>query len=83
MKATATIENLINGNLSDAKTQAKTKSAKSLIESAMGMGYNYNEALLMASFLKGLIDFQDYCDNMNNKYWSPSNATEWVSSPIS
>jgi hypothetical protein len=37
----------------------------------------------MASFLKGLIDFQDYCDNMNNKYWSPSNATEWVSSPIS
>jgi hypothetical protein len=68
MKATATIENLINGNLSDAKTQAKTKSAKSLIESAMGMGYNYNEALLMASFLKGLIDFQDYCDNMNNKY---------------
>lgn len=66
MKHQSTIENLINGNLKDAKNQAKNKSAKSLIESAMGMGYNYNEALLMASFLKGLIDFQDYCDNMNN-----------------
>jgi hypothetical protein len=60
------IENLINGNLSDAKDYANYQSAASLINHAMGLGYNYNEALLMVSYLKGIIDFQDYCDNMNN-----------------
>ena len=61
------IENLINGNLKDAKYSAKYVSAGKLIEAAMGYGYNYNEGLLMASYLKGIIDFQEYCDNMNNR----------------
>lgn len=60
------IENLINGNLTDAKKLARKHSAQSIIHAAMGYGYNYNESLLMVSFLKGIISFQDYCDNMNN-----------------
>lgn len=60
------IENLINGNLTDAKKLARNHSAQSIIHAAMGYGYNYNESLLMVSFLKGIISFQDYCDNMNN-----------------
>ena len=66
MKATAIIENLINGNLTQAKEEAFPISNHNLINSAMGMGYNYNESLLMACFLKGIISFQDYCDNLNN-----------------
>ena len=60
------IEALINGNLTDAKSRAKFFSAGRLIDTAMGIGYNYNEALLMSCYLKGTIDFQEYCDNMNN-----------------
>ena len=66
MKATTIIESLINGNLTDAYEDAKYVSAGKLIEGSMGIGYNYNQALLMACFLKGLIPFQEYCDNMNN-----------------
>lgn len=60
------IENLINGNLTDAKRLARNHSAQSIINAAMGYGYNYNESLIMTSYLKGIISFQDYCDNMNN-----------------
>jgi hypothetical protein len=66
MRATTTIQNLINGNLIDACDDAKHLSAQKLIDGAMGMGYNYNEALIMACYLKGVISFQDYCDNFNN-----------------
>jgi hypothetical protein len=66
-KAKLIIDNLINGNLTDAKDKAKWFPATHLIDYAMGIGYNYNESLLMATFLKGLIDYQYYCDNMNNR----------------
>ena len=60
------INNLINGNLTEAKEIAVNLNASDIIHSRMGQGYNYNESLLMASYLKGLISFQDYCDNSNN-----------------
>lgn len=61
------IDNLINGNLSEAKEIAVNLNASDILNARMGQGYNYNEALLMTSYLKGLITFQDYCDNLNNK----------------
>jgi hypothetical protein len=66
MKARQVIVNLINGNLTDSKNDATFFATITLIQEAMGMGYNYNEALLMSAYLKGAIPFQDYCDNMNN-----------------
>jgi hypothetical protein len=60
------IDNLINGNLSEAKKLARSHSTQSIIHNAMGYGYNYNEGLLIACFLKEHISFQEYCDNMNN-----------------
>lgn len=60
------IESLVNGNLTDAKEKAVNLNAQDIIHARMGQGYNYNESLLMASYLKGLISFQDYCDNCNN-----------------
>lgn len=60
------IDNLINGNLSEAKEIAVNLNASDILNARMGQGYNYNEALLMVSYLKGLITFQDYCDNSNN-----------------
>lgn len=66
MKARQVIENLINGNLTDAKEGATFFATITLLQEAMGIGYNYNEALLMSCYLKGAIPFQDYCDNMNN-----------------
>ena len=66
-KASSIINNLINGNLKDAQEASKGFPAKLLTEEAQGMGYNYNEALLMTCYLKGIISFQDYCDSMNNK----------------
>lgn len=60
------IENLVNGNITEAKEIAVNLNASDIIHVQMGKGYNYNEALLLASFLKGIITFQDYCDNVNN-----------------
>lgn len=65
--ASRIIDNLINGNLKDAQEGAKWFSSKHLIEEAQGRGYNYNHALLMTCYLKGIISFQEYCDNLNNK----------------
>jgi hypothetical protein len=63
----AVIESLLNGNLTRAQEDASFFSLKALTEEAMGMGYNYNDALIMGSFLTGQISFQDYADNFNNK----------------
>lgn len=67
MSAKSVIDNLINGNLTDAENGASKLNTSDLLNEAMGRGYNYNHALLMASYLKGVISFQDYCDNLNNK----------------
>ena len=60
------LEQLHNGNLTKAKEEATFYATQTLVQEAMGQGYNYNEALLKACFLKGIISFQDYCDNLNN-----------------
>ena len=66
MNASTIIDNLINGNLTDALCKAKYIPAGRLIKHAQGIGYNYNQALLMACYLKKVISFQDYCDSLNN-----------------
>jgi hypothetical protein len=55
-------DNLINGNLSDAKRQAKNKSMHKIYSMACEMGFEEKEALNMAAYLKGEINFQSYCD---------------------
>ena len=60
------LSNLINGNLTDAQKGATHYAVQTLLNEAMGYGSNYNEGLIIASYLKGHITFQDYCDNMNN-----------------
>ena len=61
------IESLLNGNLTGAQEDAILFPLQAFIEDAMGMGYNYNDALIIGSFLTGQIPFQDYADNFNNK----------------
>ena len=61
------IENLLNGNLTRATDDATYYSTQTLLQEAMGMGYNYNDGLIMSAYLTGQIPFQDYADNFNNK----------------
>jgi len=61
------IENLLNGNLTKATTDATYYSTQTHLDEAMGMGYNYNDALIMGAYLTGQICFQDYADNFNNR----------------
>lgn len=56
------IENLINGNLSDAKKGAKRMSHKALRDAAMDYGHNDVSAAAVADYLKGSITFQQKCD---------------------
>jgi hypothetical protein len=60
------IDNLLNGNLSDAKKGAKRASLQGIIDYLINEGETYNKALLTACYLKGKISFQEYCDNNNN-----------------
>ena len=59
------IENLINGNLSDAKNQANSMSAgveKIAIHAAENYGFSWRKAKLAAHYLKTGDGFQSYCD---------------------
>lgn len=56
------IENLINGNIKDAKNQAKRHTLTAIYNYLLGIGYSEKYALVTASFLKGDTDFQTYCD---------------------
>ena len=62
-EAQEVIYNLINGNLTDAKEGAADLEAAVIIHNAEDMGYSNQKAMLMASYLKGLITFQQYCDS--------------------
>jgi hypothetical protein len=65
-KIQSIIENLINGNLTDAKEQAKRYSIWKIMTAAEEMGYtNPVQYVAIAGYLKGTIDFQKYCDTMN------------------
>ena len=58
----ALIENLINGNLTDAKEQAKQVEFWSLARAAQSYFPSRNKAIMAAAYLKGRATFQAYCD---------------------
>jgi hypothetical protein len=57
------ISNLINGNLSDAKTQAKRYSLKSIADALQEhLGWSLHKAIMHAYFLKNQCTWQQACD---------------------
>jgi hypothetical protein len=54
------IENLINGNISDAKRKAKNRSFMWIISQGEEMGFSPSERWKIAAFLKGMISWEDY-----------------------
>lgn len=56
------IENLENGNLTDAKKLAERYSFWKLLTLAEERGYETHDAVRIAKYLKGKISFQEYCD---------------------
>jgi hypothetical protein len=57
------IENLINGNLSDAKAKARPHGMTTLARVAEeSFGLTKEKAIMAAAFLKGHCTFQSYCD---------------------
>ena len=65
MNPTEIVETLINGNLTSAQARAKFFSAERLIQASEDLGYSYNQAVLIACYLKKVMSFQAYCDHMN------------------
>ena len=56
------IDNLINGNLEDAKRGAKNNTFSTILSSAeMAYGMTMREAINVAKYLKGEISFAQYC----------------------
>lgn len=58
------IENLINGNLTDAKRLAKKHSYWKLMTLAEHLGYPIHQCVAISGYLKGNLSFQVYCDTM-------------------
>lgn len=59
----AIFDNLINGNLSDAKRGAKRKSLSALRAHALEFfGWSEAKSFAVAAYLKGEGTFQAYCD---------------------
>jgi len=56
-------QNLENGNLTQAKKQAKSYPGEKLVDMAENDGYSRKDAINIAEYLKNLISFQTYCDN--------------------
>lgn len=57
------LENLINGNLTDAKKQAQRYDLWTIARFAQDeFGMGRNAAIMTASYLKGRCTFQAYCD---------------------
>lgn len=57
------IENLINGNLTDAKQAAKRFALFDIARAACAdFGMTRNKAIMAAAYLKGRATFQAYCD---------------------
>lgn len=61
-KLESLINNFFNGNLTDAKKQAKGFSAAKIREGLMDCGKNSEQASLTAIYLKGGMEWQEYCD---------------------
>lgn len=57
------LENLINGNLTDAKNMAKRYELFAIARAAQDLlGISRNKAIMTAAYLKGRCTFQAYCD---------------------
>ena len=57
------LSNLINGNLTDAKAQAKRHALFDIARAACAdFGMTRNKAIMAAAYLKGRATFQAYCD---------------------
>lgn len=56
------IENYVNGNLTDAKKQAKRFNELRIVSALREYGYGVESALAIAAFLKGYGSFQAACD---------------------
>lgn len=57
-------ENLENGNLTDAKRQARGLSTFRLSMYARQiLGWEFSRAVVAAAYLKGEVSFQAYCDS--------------------
>ena len=56
------IDNLINGNLKDAKRQAKRFIQADIIQYCLDNGFSFERSVAMAMWLKNQIDYQQYCD---------------------
>jgi hypothetical protein len=66
-KTESAILNLINGNISDAKKDAKNIPFNKLINTMEeGFGFSFPIAIAAAELLKGNRSFQSYCDAKNN-----------------
>ena len=57
----AMLENLFNGNLSDAKKTAKRTTMFGILEFCKGLGYPSDSCVKIAAYLKGEISFNEYC----------------------
>lgn len=58
----ALIENLINGNLTEAKEQAKRRDFWDIARAARNYFPTRNKAVMAAAYLNGRVTFQAYCD---------------------
>lgn len=59
----ALLDNLTNGNLTDAKKQAVRFDMFTIARNAMEyLGYSRNKAIMAGAYLKGRCTFQAYCD---------------------
>lgn len=56
------IENLVNGNLKDAKQQARRHSLRAIRDEMICAGWSVNRATLGADYLKGADCWQQYCN---------------------
>jgi hypothetical protein len=56
------IDNLINGNLTDAKKQAKRFSQAKIQTDLFSMGWSLKHACAAACYLKNQITWEKYCE---------------------
>lgn len=56
------IDNLINGNLKDAKKQAKRYRQADIMQFCIDSGFSFEKSVAMAMYLKNQIEYQQYCD---------------------
>ena len=57
------LDNFINGNLTDAKEQAKRFGIRRIVDALReDYGYSQNKAFMTACYLKGQATFQEACD---------------------